>query len=224
MLTQQAGAGHQLIIQQALSGSGNAGGQDHINNLHIGGEHGGLQAFQRHGLPGAGGTAHRDQTRHTVAVLNGADGFQEGGFVAQAAVSKGQVSGSGHQVVGGYRKNHRVLGEHYVHDLLFVVFGIQGAAYVFALRHGLGAGGTAGAVQDVEIPQVDHDHLSAGLLAGSEGFLQQNLTVAVFAAGGDTHYFDTHWSLFSFLSQTQDGKKTKICYTENSCTASLRLF
>ena len=198
VLAQRAGAGHQLIVQQALRGRGDAGRQHHVHHLHVGGEHRRLQALERHGLPRARGAAHGDQTGHAVAVLDGADGLQKRGLVAQAAMRKGQIDGSGHQVVRRDGEDHRVLVQHRVHDLLLVVLAVQRAADVLALRHGLGAGRAAGAVHQMKISQVDHRHLGAGLLAGRQRFLEQDLTVSVFSSGGNPHYFVRH-CLFSFF-------------------------
>ena len=185
-------AGNQLVVEQALASAGNAGAEDHVDDLEVGGEHGGLHALKRHGLPGSGGAADGDQAGDAVAVLDGADGFQEGGLKGEASLREGQVLGVRHQIVCRSGVDDGVLVEQHVHDFLLVVLVVEHAARVLALCHAAGAGGAAGAGFDVEVLEVDHAHLSAELLAGHQCFLQKDLAVAVLASGGYAHDFVRH--------------------------------
>lgn len=152
VVTHFSGTGHQLVIQQALGVAGYTGSQQHIHYLHVCGEHGGLQAFQCHGLPGAGRAANGNQASQTVFVLDSPNGLQKSGFIAEASLCEFQVCSTGHQVISRHRKNHSVLVQHHVHDFLFIIFLIQYTAAITAFRHGFGAGGAPRAIQDVVVP------------------------------------------------------------------------
>ena len=53
----------------------------------------------------------------------------------------------------------------------------------------LGTGGASGAILNVKISQINHGDLCPGFLTGHQCLFQQNFAVAVFASGGDSHYF-----------------------------------
>ena len=142
------------------------------------------------------GAADSDQARDGVRVLGQvADLKTEGELICEEALRELHVQGAGAQIVGGDAEDDALAGLQLVDDLVQIVLVLEDAALVLLggihgdLTHLHGAALAADAVLDVVIEEVDHLDLCAGLLAGEQGFLNENFAVAVVTAGDDAENF-----------------------------------